>query len=144
MKTSNSVFIRLLFIIYCAVMIWLLFIQRIGRVADYGVNIIPLRTVHEYIGMYRSGHPNLVNHAIVNIGGNIIMFIPFGFLIPCLSKIISSITNVIIITIVTIFAVEIVQYALRLGAFDIDDLILNTLGSAFGYIILRITKNAFT
>jgi glycopeptide antibiotics resistance protein len=33
------------------------------------------------------------------------------------------------------FAVEVVQLVLKLGCFDVDDLILNTVGGLIGYLI---------
>ena len=36
--------------------------------------------------------------------------------------------------------VEILQLILRVGSFDVDDLLLNTLGGALGYVLLTLLE----
>ncbi len=68
--------------------------------------------------------------------GNVVMFIPFGFLgwiFPHLQKpkpLIFTFISVIII-------VEALQYFTRMGIFEIDDIILNTFGVYLGWLLYR-------
>ena len=51
-----------------------------------------------------------------------------GFLI-CISGFLLSLT------------VEVIQLVTKVGCFDVDDMILNTLGAAFGYVLFRICNH---
>lgn len=74
----------------------------------------------------------------LNLAGNVIAFMPFGFLLPLLSD---NRTNWFATTICafafSLFA-ETVQLVLKLGSFDVDDLLLNTIGGLLGYIVCAI------
>lgn len=69
-----------------------------------------------------------------NTLGNIAIFIPMGILIPALRKS-SDAKKTIVIGFLTSLGIEIFQYIFALGAMDIDDLILNTLGVVLGCLI---------
>ncbi|WP_405152651.1 VanZ family protein [Paenibacillus sp. FSL K6-0108] len=68
--------------------------------------------------------------------GNFIVFIPFGIIIPLLFR--CSFIRFISCFILCITILETIQMISRLGAFDIDDIIINTLGAAVGYGSQRI------
>ena len=71
--------------------------------------------------------------------GNVIMFIPFGFLgwfFPQLK----DLKSLVIAFVSSIVIVEALQYFSRLGVFDVDDIILNTLGVYLGWQIKRIIE----
>lgn len=75
--------------------------------------------------------------------GNFLAFIPFGILIPLLYR--YTFIRFISLFILSITIVEIFQMISRLGAFDIDDIIINTLGAAVGYWSQQIvTRNRDT
>ncbi|WP_052344284.1 VanZ family protein [Bacillus ndiopicus] len=71
--------------------------------------------------------------------GNIAAFIPFGILLPLLYRF--TYKKFISMFLVIIFALETLQALTRLGSFDINDVISNTIGATIGYIIY---KTAFT
>lgn len=51
--------------------------------------------------------------------------------------------NIITVTIWAMllsFGIETAQLLTKVGAFDVDDIFLNTLGGCLGYIIFRLTK----
>ena len=66
---------------------------------------------------------------------NIVAFIPFGILIPKLLNI--DFKKFVFLFIIAIFLLEILQLITRLGAFDINDIISNTLGATIGYIMYK-------
>lgn len=75
--------------------------------------------------------------------GNVVMFIPFGFLgwvFPQLEKI----KSLVIAFVSAIVIVEALQYFSRLGVFDVDDIILNTFGVFLGWQIKRILETKFS
>lgn len=74
---------------------------------------------------------------IINVFGNIIMFTPFGFLGIIFPKL-NDFKTLIIDFLSAIIIIESLQYFTRLGVFDIDDIILNTIGVAMGFWFYRI------
>lgn len=78
--------------------------------------------------------------ALKNILGNIIPFMPFGFLLPLVSKKTNSFFRVFVISILTILFIEFFQFFTKIGSFDVDDIILNFVGIMCGYVVLLIAK----
>ncbi|MFF4729623.1 VanZ family protein [Streptomyces mirabilis] len=75
--------------------------------------------------------------AVKQIGGNIVLGVPFGVLVPVLIPKARGILRVLLLTAVVMLLVELVQGTLITGrAFDIDDVILNTSGALVGYLLL--------
>lgn len=75
---------------------------------------------------------------ILNVIGNIVIFIPFGYLI---SEYIKSkkIWQLLITSLITSISVEFIQ--LNIGrSFDVDDIFLNVLGTIIGYLIYKLFK----
>lgn len=75
--------------------------------------------------------------------GNVVMFIPFGFLGWIFPKLQDLKTNVFMF-ISAIVIVEALQYFTRLGIFEVDDVILNTFGVLLGWQIKRILETRFS
>ena len=136
-----------LFMAYCALMLWLLF-DRPGYIPGIPyweqvtrhLNLVPLRTLRLFAGLLDSSHPEYVRAAIINLGGNVIMFVPLGFLLPRVFPKLSSLPAVLLTTAAIITAVEVLQLLTLVGSCDIDDLILNLLGSALGYGLHKLIK----
>ncbi|MFD7605863.1 VanZ family protein [Streptomyces mirabilis] len=75
--------------------------------------------------------------AVKQIGGNVVLGVPFGVLVPVLIPKARGILRVLLLTAVVMLLVELVQGTLITGrAFDIDDVILNTSGALVGYLLL--------
>nr|WP_246564805.1 VanZ family protein [Streptomyces roseirectus] len=75
--------------------------------------------------------------AVRQIGGNVLLGVPFGILVPVVAPRARGIVKVLLLTAVVMLAVEFAQGALVTGrAFDIDDVILNTTGALLGYLLL--------
>ncbi|WWM37129.1 VanZ family protein [Streptomyces acidiscabies] len=75
--------------------------------------------------------------AVRQIGGNILLGVPFGILVPVVAPKARGIIKVLFLTALVMLAVEFAQGALVTGrAFDIDDVILNTTGALIGYLLL--------
>lgn len=141
-------YIKPIFIIYSAVMFWLLFGQRLGNLdfSDYSVklsqniNLVPLETVKLFLRLAKySIDSHSVALAFRNLAGNVVLFIPLGLLreiFPKLRRFLPFIVSVAVI----ITAVEILQFFTLLGSCDIDDLTLNLLGASIGYLCLYISE----
>ena len=75
--------------------------------------------------------------------GNVVMFIPFGFLGWIFPKL-NNLKNLIITFVSVIVIVEALQYFSRLGVFDVDDILLNTFGVLLGWQMKRILETKFS
>lgn len=115
-------------IIYLLAVIYILCLFHVVTFQDinYGEsNFIPFKEIFRYsIGS---------NKFIKNVLGNIILFIPFGFLSSYLLKN-RKLGVITILTIIASGTIETVQYYIG-RVFDIDDIILNLLGGIIGFLI---------
>lgn len=76
-----------------------------------------------------------------NIVGNIIMFVPFGFFTSYYLKLERK-NFIFFLSIIISVVIELIQ--LKIGrAFDIDDILLNIIGSMIGYYLYRIIDKIF-
>lgn len=97
-------------------------------------NIIPFDTVKMLIDYYSEGWARL------NIFGNIIPFMPFGFFLPLAFRKMNKFRFVFICGLSFVLFAEIFQFFTRLGSFDIDDIFLNMIGIISGYLIMKFFK----
>ena len=117
----------LLFVIYVMCLFEIVTLQDY----NYGLsNYIPFREIFRYeIGS---------RLFIKNIIGNILLFLPYGyFTADYLNS--KKILPVCFLTMLVTLTIELVQ--LNIGrTFDIDDVILNTLGGMCGYLLYRLIE----
>ncbi|MGW7521547.1 VanZ family protein [Streptomyces sp. NPDC054796] len=74
---------------------------------------------------------------VKQLGGNILLGVPFGLLLPVLLPRARGLLRVTLATGLVMLAVELVQGTLVTGrAFDIDDVLLNSAGAVLGYLLL--------
>ena len=132
-----------LFAAYCLMMLTLLF-HRAGYEPDLAYadqlrwNLIPFHTIRLYWRAFRSGSPALRTISVINLGGNVIMFVPLGWLLPVCFPKLRSLMRVLLTVTVLIVCVELIQLLTLVGSCDVDDLILNVLGAAIGFWLYRI------
>lgn len=129
---------KILFVLYLAFVIYfLLFSDWYGRGStfqEYRYNLQPLREIRRFwdyrnqLGLLTVG---------MNLVGNVVIFIPLGFFMPMASK-----GRSLFLTVLCGFGlsllVETFQLLTKVGSFDVDDLLLNTVGSLLGYILFII------
>ena len=130
------------FIIYCFVLVYVLFLSRGTRdgytFAEYMrrfTNFIPFKTIVEYVKRYIDGYRNL---SVLNLLGNLALFVPMGMALPCLSRKLNRFWKVTLTVLGMVVVVELVQGLLRVGSIDIDDVIFNVVGAMVGYGIIVI------
>ena len=104
---------------------------------ESGANLVPFRTIKAYINDISFGI------AFINILGNIIPFIPMGFLIPTAFPSQRNIIKTMISCFLLILSIEILQLIFFLGSFDVDDVILNLLSCFIGFMLFIAYKNVF-
>ena len=136
-----------LFGIYCVLMLWLLF-DRPGYVVGIpyweqvksNLNLIPFRTLKLFSGLLSDHRPHLVQAAVINLFGNVIMFIPLGLFLPSLFSKLQNLWKTLFSVVLIITAVEILQLFTLVGSCDVDDLLLNLIGAALGYGLYKLTR----
>ncbi len=80
---------------------------------------------------------------LINILGNVLAFMPFGYLLPLLNRKYRRFFYVLFITIIFSLAVEAVQMLTQVGIFDVDDILLNTIGGVLGYLIFAVSYRGY-
>lgn len=75
---------------------------------------------------------------IYNIIGNIVLFMPLGFLLPLKFKWIDKFIKCIVMGLIFSIIIELCQLVLPYRQTDIDDVLLNTLGSGLGYCVFNL------
>ena len=146
-QNSSNVFWRLLFLAYCAVMLWLLFGRSNGWIEGLAyseqlrqnANLQPFLTIRNYWHILRfSADATLRKHCLINLAGNIVLFIPAGWLFPAVWPRLQNFFRFFTLSSGLIFLVESVQLLTLLGSFDVDDVILNVLSMSVGHILRAI------
>ena len=125
---------------YTLLLLYLLF--GFGR-SQYDTNIV--RIIPLYSTVRFAEHSiqwSRVNALLINIFGNILMFVPFGFLGWFFPKF-NNLKNLMISFLSAIVISEAVQYFTRLGVFDVDDIILNTFGVWLGFLMKQKIEKSF-
>lgn len=105
-----------------------------GTDASGSANFIPFKTILPYL----FGSGGLIIGGI-NLIGNIILLVPIGFMVPFIYKRISWIESIILAIASGLF-IEVMQVILRVGIFDIDDVILNAFGVIIGYGMFKLLQ----
>ena len=145
METKHRKLHLIFFCVYSAFMLYLLF-HRAGGIEgmDYwkqiraNLNLEPFHTIRLFLKVLNN--QTYSSTAFINLGGNVIMFIPLGFFLPRVYPKLQKFWKAILATVLIITAVELAQLFTLLGSCDIDDLILNVLGAALGYGIHKLAK----
>ena len=129
------------FIFYIGLLVYFtIFAESMGRTvpivsSSYRYNLVPLKEIKRFLCNTDTLGWEPV---ILNIAGNVIAFIPFGYFLPRLFKYRIQFLKAVLVSFDLSLAIEIIQLLSRVGSFDVDDLILNTLGGIIGYILCAI------
>lgn len=127
---------RIAFCLYMIVLVYFLLLSdgfgRTVRRDDFQYNLVPFVEILRFV-RYRDeiGFYNVM----INLAGNVIAFIPFGALIRWVINRSVKWYFVMGCTFLFSLSVELLQLVAKVGSFDVDDLILNTLGGLLGYFV---------
>lgn len=94
-------------------------------------NFMPFRTIKMYID-----YAHKLN-SVENLAGNLIVFVPLGFLLPLVSEDFRRFSDVLLYVFTFSLGIEVFQLFSAFGAFDVDDILLNCLGALVGYWIYK-------
>lgn len=104
------------------------------------VNIIPFK---ETIATLTDGHIPIM-HPIKNIFGNILAFMPLGFLIPLLYDKYNNIKRIFLLGLFSSISIEVVQLFVGGNISDIDDIIFNTSGAILGFLCFKMFEKKYS
>jgi glycopeptide antibiotics resistance protein len=142
MKKIARFILWVLFIIYCFTVAYIVFFSRGFRTQytyshywQYFTNFVPFKTILNYVKLYNNGLRVL---SILQLLGNFVLFLPMGIFLPCIFKGLDRFWKVIFSVFIMVFCVEVIQFFMRVGIIDVDDLIFNLCGAMIGYGILKI------
>lgn len=130
----------ILLLLYLVLLLYFLFLAewygRSGYPAqERHYNLIPFLEIQRF-WRYRQ---QLGNYAVfLNLAGNVLGFVPFGFFLPLVFKSYRKGLKVVWLGLFLTVCVEVMQLYFRVGRFDVDDIILNTGGTILGYMFFRI------
>lgn len=132
---------RVIFVCYIAALCYFLFFaEMFGRTEggqEYHYNLVLFKEIRRFIDNRHS----LGFWAVVyNIAGNVVGFMPFGFYLPMLFKRIQGAFPVFLFSLLLSLVVETTQIVCKVGSFDVDDLLLNTLGGLAGYLVFWLVR----
>ena len=68
---------------------------------------------------------------------NLVIFIPFGVLVPKVFRGVNSVWAMALVTLMTSVLIEIVQFMLACGYSEVEDVIMNVAGGVIGYLIIK-------
>ncbi len=122
-------FLNIVFILYAMLLFQLLTDTELNITS--GINLVPFTEIMRYEVGTQAFKMNVI--------GNILIFIPFGYFVSSYVKA-SKINHILFVSALTSFTVEFIQHYIG-RSFDIDDIILNVLGSIIGFL-LYIALNA--
>lgn len=133
----------LAFLVYVLLLVYFLFFSEgYGRGVDpesvYRYNLTPFEEIRRF-WKYRDVVGDLA--FLENIFGNVVGFIPFGFILPVIVPKMNQGFLIVLSGFLLSLGVETIQLFTRVGCFDVDDLILNTIGALAGYILFTICNH---
>ena len=131
---------KILFVLYIGFVVWFLIFSewygRTGEMQEYHYNLELFREIkrfweyREQVGYFAM---------ITNLLGNVLIFLPLGFFLPMASKY-RSLFSTLYASFVLSLCVELFQFVTKVGSFDVDDLLLNTIGGIAGHILYLICE----
>lgn len=112
---------------------------------ERSLNLVPFKTIGAFL--FSEGNAYLPKDVlntrrVINLLGNVLLFVPLGFLLPLSYKKAEKFGKVFLIGSAYVLFIEITQYFIyRIS--DIDDYILNMFGIVLGFCVYKICKKAF-
>lgn len=124
----------MLFFLYMAGLVYFLFFsERYGRTLsnrEYHYNLILFKEIRRFWV-----HRKIlgIEAVLVNLLGNIGVFVPVGLAVPLLFEEHRGFFRTALLAFEISLAAELIQLVAKVGTFDVDDLLLNTIGGCIGY-----------
>ncbi|MDQ0918252.1 VanZ family protein [Paenibacillus sp. V4I5] len=134
--------IWLLFIGYTSCLVYWMFLgfgRNMHTTGQLAYNVVPFRT----IGMYVLHVDSFSTRTwVINLFGNIGLFMPYGILLPYLFRSAKRYGTFLLYFGCPLVGLELLQMLLRVGSFDVDDVILNLLGASISFVLFAAAKRS--
>lgn len=138
-KKALRICSQIIFGVYIILLTYFLFFaESTGRTYEgrsYHYNLILFREIKRF-WIYRKSLGTMA--VVLNLFGNIAAFIPFGIFLPIMHRRFRSFAYMTLLTFEFSLLVEVIQLVCKVGSFDVDDLLLNTIGGILGYLVFWI------
>lgn len=135
---------RIFFLIYFAILFYFLFFsEKMGRTYSertYHYNLVPFHEIGRFIKYYQVIGMKAV---LLNIVGNVVAFMPFGTFFSIYSKRCRKFLYTAFYSMEISLLVELLQLVFKVGSFDVDDILLNTLGGVLGYLAYMVCEKIY-
>ena len=137
-RTQYRILGKILFVLYIIFVFFFLLISEIygrtGEMQEYHYNLVLFKEIKRFwnyrkqLGIFATA---------TNLLGNVLIFLPFGFFMAMASKY-RSFLSTLVYSFALSLTVEISQLFMKVGCFDVDDLLLNTIGGMLGFITFAV------
>ena len=126
--------INVIFYLYIIVIFYFVLLsERYGRDTGYDTSHVNLVLFKEINRFWTYRHFLSTEAVVTNLFGNI-----FGFKIPIVINKKKAFFRAVFATSFFSLVIETSQLIMKVGVFDVDDLLMNTVGGLIGYMIYRI------
>lgn len=122
----------IVFLYYIILLFNMVIFARYNSISSY--NLVPFKSI---IDIFKNG---TIYEVIINILGNLFIFMPLEYFFVELFKVKSFPIN-FMLSFGIILLIELFQYIFKIGVFDIDDLLLCTFGMMLFYVIYTNRKS---
>ena len=138
--------IMVIMVIYVMLLGYVFFIDsfKVMTLNEYintSTNFVPLKSIMSYLHLLINGDISLIE-IFFNLFCNIILYIPFGFVLPIINLELLKQHRLYKLMFTLIIIASLIQIILKIGFFDIDNVILQMIGVMIGYHFL-ITKKGY-
>lgn len=143
---NKSIVNTIMFVYVAAILIITLGTRKINNSAyanldPFRVYVFVIRAIVE--GVREQGWGQILvrikwyKNQLSNVALNILLFVPFGCLLPSVSSVFYSWKKLLLVGFAVSLLIEVTQYNIHLGWFDTSDLFHNTIGTVIGFFIFR-------
>lgn len=117
---------------------FMFFAESFGRTShtqtEYAYNLELFKEIKRFY-IYR--HQLGWKAVTLNLVGNVVGFVPFGFFLPVVSRRGRKWYNAWLLGFTLSLGIETIQLIFKVGSFDVDDLLLNTVGGILGFFLYK-------
>lgn len=140
--TRNQKLGWVFFLAYLALLVYFLFfaesLDRDWIRREYAYNLELFKEIKRF---YQYREQVGMKAFVLNVFGNVAAFVPYGFFLPIVSRRSKKWWNTILLSFSFSLCVELIQLIFRVGSFDVDDILLNTIGGTLGYVSYQIVQH---
>lgn len=151
-KNNKIIIYTLLIIYFIGLGYYILYSPLLGRTGlfniwtfdnfkvylENSINLVPFQTIFKYLGYLLNYKLDIDTKAIfLNLLGNLLCLMPLAFLLPLSNDKLKKSKFYILVILIISLLIEFIQLLSMTGIFDIDDIILNSLGAIIAFFFVN-------